>query len=139
MSDNIKFSPEDIEAMAQAVYGEETLDADVQKMIAQTMLSRMRSNRSKEFGADVPEMLRKGYYAVSNQNIPYKEATGGKRKVEIGALKKQIEALIADEDYGDSQFYFTPEEIKKKKEKGSFNFNIVNPRKIIGGYQTYGY
>lgn len=142
-------------AIAQAVFGEAASEgSDVHKMVIQTVLNRLRSGRSKEFGQNVPEILQRGYYAVKNPNDPYKQAVSGvfpdvNSKAKFAKIKKLLDAVLGDQDYGQGQFYFTPEEEKKMrlknvkrrklKKPAVFNFDMVKPHGQVGKYNVYGY
>jgi len=141
----LNLTPQDILALQQMVYGEETQDTDTMKMIAQSALNRLKSGKKKEFGGNIPEITKKGYYAVSKQNIPYKQAVSQKfpditSKVAWGNAKKVVEAVIGDKDYGQGhQFYFTDSEIAKLKKSKSFNFSRVKSKGTSGKYKLFGY
>jgi spore germination cell wall hydrolase CwlJ-like protein len=140
-----KFSQSDIQAIKQAVYGEgASTDDATMKMIAQSIINRANSGRSKEFGATVPDMLKKGYYAVSNPNEPYKQATTGnfpdtQSKAAWGRASKLVDIAMSEPDSGKHQFYFTDDEINRQKKKKSFDFSKVKSTGRVGNYETYGY
>ena len=140
-----KLNEKDKLALAQMVYGENVGQADdVLKMTIQSAINRLRSGKTKEFGGTMGDVLKKGYYAVRNPNVPYKESVSGKfsdvsSKAKFGAIKKLVDVIVGDQDFGNAMFYFTPEEeIKLNKSKG-FNFKAVKPTGKVGQYNTYGY
>lgn len=132
-------------AIAQGVYGEYTGNDDaIRKMIIQSVLNRARSGRTKEFGTTIPEILQKGYYAVSRQNQPYKEVMSGTFDTEQGRnsfaeIYTLLQAIVGDKDYGDVMFYHTDDEIKRQKAKGGFNYDAVKKLGKVDKYNTYGY
>jgi hypothetical protein len=140
----LNLSPADVLALQQMVYGEETQDTDTMKMIAQSALNRLKSGKKKEFGGSIPEITKKGYYAVSKQNTPYKQALSQKfpditSKVAWGNAKKVVEAVVGDKDYGDVMFYFKPDEEKKLKVEKKFDFSKVRRTGKVGNYNLYSY
>lgn len=143
---SVNLTPEDLLALAQMVYGENAgEDIATQKMTAQTAINRLRSGRTKEFGSTIPEVLQKGYYAVSKNSPMYQQAKSGNfpdvsSRAKFGEIKKLIESMVADQDYGNAMFYFRPEEeddLRKNPKK--FNFNLVKPQGRVGVYNTYSY
>lgn len=147
MPDNpdLNLTPQDLVAISQAVFGEAAgADQDFQKMVAQTIMNRLRSGRKKEFGANAQEVLYKGYNAVKNPNEPYKVITSGEpldhaSKRAYGQIEGLVKAIVADKDYGNAMFYFTPEEEEGLKAKKAFNFDAVKPTGMVGKYRTYSY
>ena len=141
----LELTPSDVLSLQQMVYGEETQDTDVMKMVTQSALNRLKSGRKKEFGGSIPEITKKGYYAVSKQNTPYKQALSQKfpditSKAAWGNAKKVVEAVIGDKDYGQGhQFYFTDDEIVKLKKSKKFDFTKVKAKGSSGKYKLFGY
>ena len=151
----LKLSDEDKKWIANVTFGEAAgANEDVQKMVIRTVLNRLRSSRDKEFGATVPEIVNKGYYAAINQNDPYSQALSGEfpdinSKATYGNINTLIDAIVGDQDFGEAMFYFTDDEIgklheanKKRVSQGrakKFNFDAVKPLKIVDKYKTYGY
>jgi hypothetical protein len=127
------------------VYGEETQDTDTMRMITQSALNRLLSGKKKEFGGSIPEITKKGYYAVSKKNTPYQQAVSQKfpdvpSKVAWGNAKKVVEAVLGDKDYGQGhQFYFTDKEIEKLKKSKKFDFSKVKAKGASGKYKLFGY
>ena len=152
---NSALSVEDLLALQQGVYGEMAGASDaLARMAAQSALSRHRSGMSKEFGKTMPEITQKGYYAVSKKNVPYQQAViekfpDVKSKARWGEIKKLVESIVADEDYGEHQFYFTQDEVNKLKARNetqkklggppAFNFEAVKPKGKVEDYLLYGY
>jgi len=143
---DIDLTPDDILAIAHMAYGENAgEDNDTVKMTIQTAINRLRSGRSKEFGGDIPSILKKGYYAVSKNSPLYQQAVSGKfpdikSKARAAEIQKLTEAIVGDKDYGEAQFYFRPEEEKKlRKNPKAFNFKAVKPKGQIGKYNVYAY
>ena len=131
--------------ITNAVYGEGAdASSEVKAMIASTIINRMEANRPKEFGKDVPEILNKGYYAVSNPNEPYKQAISGNIQDELSKRAyKETEDVVESVLGGNKQkgmFYFTPdEEVKLRPNPKKFNFNMVKPVGKVGKYNVYSY
>ena len=139
-------------AIQDMAYGEAAgSDSETTKMVIQSALSRYLSGRSDfspKGGGTISDLVKKGYYAVSNPNTPYKEATSGKfanvknkaRHAEIGT---QLDAILGDKDYSkdNAQFYFTPEEEARMRRQGSkaFDFSKVKSKGKVGIYNTYSY
>jgi spore germination cell wall hydrolase CwlJ-like protein len=140
-----KLSTEDIAALSRMVYGEAAgADATTMKMIAQTAINRLRSGRSKEFGANLPRVLKKGYYAVSNPNQPYRQALSGQFNDEPSKkawtqAQNIVNEIIKNQDFGQAQFYFTDSELKRLKSNNGFNFSLVIPIGKVGAYSTFAY
>ena len=142
-------SPEDQIALINMVYGENASeDAETIKMTAQTAINRLRSPRDKEFGATMPEVLSKGYNAVKDNTDLYQQGVTGKFPDDISRNKhadigKQVESIIGDQDFGEAQFFFRPEEEEAIKNnprgKKIFNFDNVKSKGKVGVYNTYGY
>lgn len=141
----LNLSKDDINSlalMAMAENGDQS--DDVVKMTIQSALSRLNSGRTKEFGGSLPEVLKKGYYAIKRPNGLYKTLTSGNEldmptKTRLAAIKKLTEAVVGDQDYGNAQFYFTPQEVKRLTASKAFNFGAVKPMGNVGMYQTFGY
>lgn len=140
-----KLTPEDIAALTRMVYGEAAgSDEPTMRMIASSAINRLRSGRTKEFGGNLQKVLKKGYYAVSNPNQPYKQALSGSFNDDISKTKwTQAQNVISDllqkQDFGQVQFYFTPKEIENLKRTGGFNFSVVVPTGKVGNYETFAY
>lgn len=141
----LQLSPADLVSLAQMAYAENASEPnDVVKMTVQTALNRLRSGRGKEFGASMPDVLNKGYYAVKNKSPLYQQAVSGKfpdmqSKTRYADIVKLVEAIVGDEDYGEAVFYFTPEEEEKLRKGNKFNFKAVKPSGSVGKYRTYKY
>lgn len=137
----------DLVTLTNLIYGEAANQSpEVMKMIGSTAVNRMNSGRTKEFGFNLDEIARKGYYAVSNPNEPMKEALSGKfRTPESENKYKQAMSIASgllrgtiEPDKG--MFYFTPDEIKKlKKTPKVFNFKAVKSVGKSGGYEVFDY
>lgn len=143
---DIELSPDDIAAIARMAYGENAgEDNDTVKMTIQTALNRLRSGKTKEFGGDIPTVLKKGYYAVSKNSPLYQQAVSGKfpdvkSKARAAEIQKLTEAVVGDKDYGEGMFYFTSDEEKKlRKTPKAFNFKAVKPKGKVGKYNVYAY
>ena len=140
-----KLTEEDIAALSRMVYGEAAgADENTMRMITQTALNRLRSGRTKEFGGDMPRVLKKGYYAVSNPNQPYRQALTGAFNDELSKNKwlqaqNTVRDVIKRQDFGQAQFYFTPNEIERMRKQGGFDFSQVMPTGVVGNYQTFSY
>jgi hypothetical protein len=134
-------------ALAKMVFGEGAgVDKDTKHMIASTALNRLNSGKTEEFGANIPEVLQKGYYAVKNPNTPYKQAVEGKfpdKKSEdswkeaVAVSSGLLKGTVAPRE---GQFYFKAHEIEKlKKKPKAFNFKAVKKVGDVGDYQVFGY
>ena len=135
-------------ALANAIYGEAASeDIDTMKMVGSVALNRLEAGKIDEFGSSMPEVLQKGFYAVSNPNEPYKQAISGQFPDKLSETKYKQALSIASGlvrgtiDRSKGQFYFTDNEVKKLKGKGkkSFNFDVVKPTGKVGKYNTYSY
>lgn len=141
----VELSQEDMIALAQMAYAENASeDDDTVKMTVQTAINRLLSGRGKEFGKTIPEILKKGYYAVSSNSPLHQQAVSGKlpdstSQVRYSEIEKLVQGIDKDADYGNAMFYFKPEEEAKMKKKGNFNFNAVKPTGKVGKYNTYSY
>jgi len=141
--------PNEILALQQGTYGEVANQPyEVKKMVMQSILNRLRSGKTKEFGRTIPDILSKGYYAVKNKNVPYTEALSGKFNSPISQkawkeTQQVYDDIIKNKDFGNAMFYFTPEEVStiqsSKHGKKVFNFNKVIPSGRIGNYETFTY
>jgi len=133
--------------IADAVFGEgANQPIEVRKMIASTILNRINSGRTSEFGGDIDTVLRKGYYAVSNPNVPYKQAYSGKFPDKESELRyketlQMVSGLLKGTIKPDEGlFYFTPKEIKKlQKNPKAFDFKKVKEVGSSGGYKVFTY
>lgn len=137
-------TPQDRDMLAQMVYGENVSDPSSWLMTGQSAVNRLRSGRKKEFGGTLPEVLKKGYYAVSKNSPTYQQAASGQfpdvgAKAKYGEIRKVIDMMLADQNFGKAQFYFKPEEEEKLRAKKSFNFKAVKPAGKVGQYNTYFY
>lgn len=133
--------------LANMIYGEAASENyDTMHMVGSTAVNRLKANRPEEFGANLPEVLQKGYYAVSNPNEPYKQAISQKfpdknsetkwkqaLAISSGLLKGTIEPK-------EGHFYFTEKEINKfKKNPKKFNLKAVKEQDTVGKYRVFGY
>jgi len=139
--------PNDVVDLANMIYGEvANQDYNTMLKVGSTAINRLNSNRPREFGSNMQEVLQKGYYAVSNPNEPYQEAISGKFKSKEGENKyKQALAIASGLKKGTitptkGVFYFTPKEIQKlKKNKKAFNFDLVEQVGETPIYKIYDY
>jgi len=137
----------DIMELANIIYGEAANQKpEVMKMVGSTVINRLNAGKVEEFGASIPEVIYKGYFAASNPNTPYQQARTGqfpdeksqhayKQAMQIasGLLKGTIAP-----DQG--QFYFTKKEIANlKKKPKAFNFKAVKSFGSVGDYEVFGY
>jgi hypothetical protein len=137
----------DVINLANGIYGEMAGQSpELMKMAGSSVINRLNSGRQKEFGADIPEILHKAYYAVNHPNIPYKQALTQKfpdanseksykqaMLIASGLLKGTIEP-------NKGLFYFTQDEIKKLSKKPKvFNFKKVKEVGKSGKYTIYDY
>ena len=141
------YTDADLVALTNGIYGEAAAsDSEVMTMVGSTVLNRIDANKPEEFGSSVPEVLQKGYYAVSNPNVPYQQAITQKFPDKLSENKyKQAMAIASGLIKGTIErqpghFYFTKKEIRKlKKRKKGFNFKAVNEVGNVGDYSVYGY
>jgi len=151
MADNVDFNllPEEVLALQQGTYGEAANQPyEIKKMVMQSILNRLKSGKVKEFGRTIPEILNKGYYAVKNKNVPYKEALSGKFNNPLSQqawseTQKVYNDIMKNQDFGNAMFYFKPSEIStiqsSKNGKKIFNFSKVVPLGQVGEYQVFTY
>ena len=139
---------ETINRVANIIYGEgASTKEDTMKMIGSSVLNRLDSGRTKEFGGTIEEIGDKGYYAVKDNTDLYQQATNWNfpDKSSENAYKKAIaiaSGLVKGTiDRHKAQFYFTPEEIKKQKKKGkkAFDFDLVKEQGDVEMYKTFSY
>jgi spore germination cell wall hydrolase CwlJ-like protein len=136
-----------IQELAAVIYGEAANQKpEVMQMVGSTVLNRLNSGRSTEFGATLPEIIQKGYYAASGQNEPYKQAITGKFPDKIAEKAyKQSYAIASGLVKGTikpakGMFYFTKSEIAKlRKNKKAFDFSKVKNVGDSGDYQVFDY
>jgi hypothetical protein len=133
--------------LANAIFGEAASeDYDTMLMVGSTVLNRLNANKPQEFGASLPEVLQKGYYAVSNPNEPYKQALEQKFP-DKNSENKYKQALLISSGLlkgtikpKEGHFYFTAKEIKKlKRNPKKFNLNAVKEKDSVGNYRVYSY
>ena len=146
---DINLLPAEILALQQGVYGEAANQPyEVKKMVMQSVLNRLKSGKIKEFGRTIPEILNKGYYAVKNKNVPYKEALSGKFNNPLSAsawkeTQQVYNDIMKNQDFGNAMFYFKPDEISaiqgSKNGKKIFNFQKVVPIGTVGDYSVFTY
>ena len=136
----------DIGLLARMIYGEGAgEDYNTMHVIGSSAINRLNANRPKEFGINLQDVLKKGYYAVRMQNDPYKQALSGKFTDDISKAKWDManqvaRGLITGElPPLPAMFYFTDEEIEKLSKKNRFDFNQVKPTGAVGKYKTYTY
>jgi hypothetical protein len=110
--------------MANLIYGEAGGEGeDFMKMVGSSVMQR--ANAGREFGNDINSVInnqKSGYSAVQKNSPMYREAVseGYKGKPQELQWKKayQIASGLVNGDigYGNTQFYFTPKEIKRINE-----------------------
>lgn len=136
----------DLISLANVIFGEAANQSpEVMKMVGSTVMNRMKSNRTKEFGGSVNEIIGKGYYAAKNENEPFMEAVRGKFSSPESEHKYKQAMSIASgllrgtivPDKG--MFYFTQDEIKKQKKAKSFDFKQVKSVGKSGDYEVFEY
>ncbi len=134
----LNITPADRVAIAQMAYGENASEDDeTVKMTVQSAINRLGSGRAKEFGSTVPEVLKKGYYAVSKNSPLYKQAVSKKfpdfnSKKRYAEIETLTNAIIDDQDFGNAMFYFKPAEAQALKKK-------LKRQGTVGKYETYSY
>jgi len=133
-----QLSKEDKDLIANMVYAENASEDDATtKMTIQTAYNRLRSGRKKEFGKNAAEVLKKGYYSVSKNSPLYQEATSKKfkdvtSKARHASIRKQIDAIEGDQDFGKAMFFFKPGEAQSLRKK-------LKSTGKVGKYDTYSY
>lgn len=143
----MNYTYEDVKNLADVIFGEAANQSpEVMTMVGSTVLNRASAGRAKEFGATLPEIIQKGYYAASNPNVPYRQATTGQFPDEKSLNQYKQATSIASGLYRGTiekmkgHFYFTNKEIKKlKKRPKRFNFNAVKEVGRAGDYTTFSY
>ena len=134
-------------AIQDMAFGEgASSDNDTVSMIVHSALSRYLSGRKEFGGPSIADVVKKGYYAVSNPNTPYKQATSGKfpdikSKARYAEIGKLVDAITGDKSYSKDkpQFYFTDKEIERLTKSKGFDFSKVKAKGIQGKYKLYGY
>lgn len=131
---------DDIGLLANIIYGEAANQKpEVMEMVGSTVLNRLASGRSTEFGSNIDEIGRKGYYAVINENEPYKQAVTGKFKDEVAREAYKKAYAIASGLYKgtipikEGQFFF------KDKEKPKMNWKLLKESGVVGPYKVWSY
>jgi len=133
--------------LANTIYGEAAnQDYDTMLMVGSTVINRLNAQRPQEFGVDMPDVLQKGYFAVSNPNIPYKQALEHKFPDKQSEDKyKQALAIASGLVRGtlkpqEGQFYFTDKEVNKfKRNPKKFNLKAVKEVGRVGDYRVFSY
>lgn len=115
--------------------------------IASSMINRLNSGK-EEYGShngSVNEMLAKGYYAYGNDMYKSALSNSFKNKQEEKAYKESL-GIISGIVKGtikadDTEFYYTPDEVKKLQAKGKkvFDFSQVEETGSDGYYNFYKY
>jgi hypothetical protein len=137
----------EVAQLANMIYGEgANQPVEVMKMMGSSAINRVQAGRAAEFGGDLPTVLQKGYYAVSNPNTPYKQAVEQKFPDQESETKyKQALSIASGLLRGtikpdEGQFYFTDKEINKlKRNKKAFDFKKVKEVGKVGKYRVFGY
>jgi len=138
----------DLLTLANLIYGEAAdQDSEVMTMVGSTAMNRLSAERAEEFGSTLEEVGQKGYYAVSNPNVPYRQALSGEfpdktsetaykqaMSIASGLLRGTIEPVRG-------HFYYKKDEIKnlKKRGKRAFDFKKVKEVGQTGDYTVYSY
>jgi len=140
------YTNQDIIDLANTIYGEmASQDYDHMVMTGSTALNRLQAERPDEFGQNLQDVLQNGYYAVSNPNVPYKQATEQSFPDKLSESKyKQAIAVSSGLLKGtiqptQGQFYFTKEEATKLKRSRKFNFKALKETGKVGEYTVYSY
>jgi hypothetical protein len=133
--------------IAKAVHGEGAgASKEFRKMVASTILNRADAGRGKEFGGSIPEILQKGYYAVSNPNEPYKEASSMKfkSKESENSFKETLQ-LVSGMMKGTIKrypglFYFNAKEVARlKKSPREFDLSKVRDVGGVDSFRVFDY
>jgi hypothetical protein len=140
-------SDDELMMLASMIYGEAASeDYDTMHMVGSSAINRLSSGKSAEFGRNMPEVLYKGYYAVSKNSPMFQQAMTRKFPDKNSEEKfKQALAISSGLLKGTIKpksglFYFKPEEIKKlKKNKKVFDFDKVKSVGKTGKYEVFEY
>ena len=138
---------DELKKLTNLIYGEgASADYDTRVMMGSSALNRLEANRVKEFGSTLDEVGQKGYYAISNPNVPYKQALSQKFPDEKSETAYKESMAIASGllrgkiERAPGMFYFTKKEVAKlKKTPKKFNFKAVKRVGDVGDYQVYTY
>jgi hypothetical protein len=136
--------------LANMIYSEgASTDYDTMVQIGSTAVNRLHSNRDKEFGATMYDVIHNpnAYPAVRDKNIPYQQATTGKfPDTKSEKAYKQAVAVASGLWKGSIEpkgghFYFTEDEITKLKKKGKkvFDFSKVKEVGKANKYRVFSY
>jgi spore germination cell wall hydrolase CwlJ-like protein len=128
-----------VKQLANLIYGENGgEDRDTMVMTGSSVLNREAANKPQEFGADISEVMQKGYYAVSKNSDMYQQAVSQKfpdKKSEDG-YKRAYQVAYGLEtgsiDKHPAQFFF------KKGEAAGLRKKLKSQGKV-GVYDTYSY
>ena len=134
----------DAKKLADIIYAEAASEGiDTWHMIGSTVLNRMSSLRTKEFGKDLDEVIKKGYWGKDSdlykqaQDLRFPDNFSRKK---YDAIYRVAEAMTEGKLKPKSgQFYFTPEEVARLKEEGKFDFSQVRYLRPVGKYLVYTY
>ena len=124
----------DVIAMANLIYGEAGGEGeDFMKMVGSSVMQR--ANAGREFGDNIQDVInnqKSGYYAVTKNSPMFQQAQTQTFPDEASQMQYKKALQIAgglvsgDIGYGNTQFYFTPKEIKNLKANPSaFDFSKV--------------
>lgn len=125
--------------LAQLIYGENASeDFDTMVMTGSSALNRLESGKEKEFGGSLPEVMQKGYYAVSQNSPMYQQALSGDFPDEKSqesfkrALQVSYGLLTGTIPRHKAQFFFKKGEATALRKK-------LKPTGKVGKYETYSY
>lgn len=130
----IDFNIQNYMPLLATAYGEAASeDYDSKREVLSTMLNRAESGKA-EFGADtgkLTDVLKRGYYAYSQQSPKFKEAMAQKfPDKESEDSFKEIVAIFSGMLKGkvprtDSVFFLTPQEVEKVKKTKAMNMDLL--------------
>jgi len=127
--------------LANTIYGEAASeDYNTMHMVGSTIINRVRAKKA-EFGFGIPEVCQKGYYAVKNQNTPYRNALEQNFTTKKAQNQYKQALAIASGLYRGTikpqpgQFYLTAKELKKTK----MDLKLLNKVGKVGKYTVLSY
>jgi hypothetical protein len=134
-------SSKEIAYLAAIIYGEAAGDSvEEMHLVGSTVLNRLSSHRDEEFGKNIYEIGKKGYWAVRNRNVPFCQAIKKSFPSEDSriAYEKAWEiasALLKNELARiPGEFYFTPKELRHLI--GAHDFSMKDVR-VTGKVKEY--
>lgn len=143
-----QMSNEDLDLLAAIIYGESAGESDTTKrLVGSTVINRLNSGRTAEFGETINEIGQKGYYAMSKNSPLFSQAISKEfpDKKSEQAYKESLaiaSGLLKGTIKPDKGlFYFKDDEVEALKKKGKkvFNFDQVKTIGRTGKYNVFEY